>query len=65
MAIALIHVIVYDVPTVFEMDYWKHKPFNCSRCMSFWVSTILSIAFINPIFYTIYIGNEILERIKL
>jgi hypothetical protein len=61
IALALIQVFVYEVPKVTNHKL-NFKPFNCSSCLSFHIGLILSIVFLNPIYITLYLFNQIYEK---
>lgn len=63
VAVTLVQVWIYEVPTV--IDTIPYKPFNCSACLSFWVGVALSVIFLNPLFISVYLVNQLAEYIRL
>ena len=65
IAVTLVQVWIYEVPNFIGRELIPYKPFNCSACLSFWVGVALSILFLNPIFITVYLINQLAEYIRL
>ncbi len=65
IAVTLVQVFIYEVPTFLGRELIPFKPFNCSACLSWWVGVTLSILFLNPIFLTVYLINQLAEYIRL
>jgi len=38
------------------------KPFNCADCLSFWVGLTCAVIALNPIYFTLYIVNQLYIR---
>lgn len=65
IAVTLIQVYIYELPEMLGRELIPYKPFNCSRCLSFWVGLLLAILFLNPIFVLIFLVNLIVEYFRL
>ena len=44
------------------IDKWDYKPFNCSFCISFWLSLIYFLITLNPIILITPLILRIIER---
>ena len=44
------------------IDKWDYKPFNCSFCISFWLSLIYFLITLNPIILISPLILRIIER---
>ncbi len=44
------------------IDKWDYKPFNCSFCLTFWLSLIYFLITLNPIILTTPLILRIIER---
>jgi len=44
------------------IDKWDYKPFNCSFCLTFWLSLIFFLITLNPIVLTSCLFLRIIER---
>ena len=44
------------------IDKWDYKPFNCSFCLTFWLSLIYFLTTLNPIILITPLILRIIER---
>lgn len=51
-----------ELPQMIGRDPIPYKPFNCAKCLSWWLGVAAAIIAQNPIFLILYLMNAAYER---